>query len=98
MAGWLPSPRQGRVRGFRAFWSYTDRYSVAGKRQCCCAGSRLYAHETIYDKVVAGVADIASKIKVGPGLDPATEMGPLVSEEQFDRVTSFIADGRNAGA
>src|SRR5476651_2425240 len=53
--------------------------------QCCCAGSRLYAHETIYDKVVAGVADIASKIKVGPGLDPATEMGPLVSEEQFAR-------------
>jgi phenylacetaldehyde dehydrogenase len=71
---------------------------VAGKRQCCCAGSRLYAHETIYDKVVAGVADIASKIKVGPGLDPATEMGPLVSEEQFNRVTGFIADGRGAGA
>jgi hypothetical protein len=40
--------------------------------QCCCAGSRLYAHKSIYDKVVAGVADIASKIKVGPGLDPAT--------------------------
>src|ERR1700676_2491404 len=66
--------------------------------QCCCAGSRLYAHKTIYDKVVAGVADIASKIKVGPGLDPTTEMGPLVSEEQFNRVTSFIADGRGAGA
>jgi phenylacetaldehyde dehydrogenase len=66
--------------------------------QCCCAGSRLYAHKTIYDKVVAGVADIASKIKVGPGLDPATEMGPLVSEEQFNRVTGFIADGRGAGA
>ena len=61
--------------------------------QCCCAGSRLYAHKTIYDKVVAGVADIASKIKVGPGLDPATEMGPLVSDEQFARVTGFI-DGR----
>ena len=59
---------------------------------------RLYAHKDIYDKVVAGVADIASKIKVGPGLDPATEMGPLVSEEQFNRVTGFIADGRGAGA
>jgi phenylacetaldehyde dehydrogenase len=66
--------------------------------QCCCAGSRLYAHKTIYDKVVAGVADIASKIKVGPGLDPATEMGPLVSDEQFARVTGFIKDGRDAGA
>src|SRR5476651_1597216 len=66
--------------------------------QCCCAGSRLFAHKTIYDKVVAGVADIASKIKVGPGLDPATEMGPLVSEEQFARVTSYIEDGRQSGA
>jgi phenylacetaldehyde dehydrogenase len=66
--------------------------------QCCCAGSRLYAHKSIYDKVVAGVADIASKIKVGPGLDPLTEMGPLVSDEQFARVTSYIEDGRRSGA
>ncbi len=66
--------------------------------QCCCAGSRLYAHKSVYDKVVAGVADIASKIKVGPGLDPASEMGPLVSSEQFDRVTGYIEDGRQSGA
>lgn len=66
--------------------------------QCCCAGSRLYAHKSVYDKVVAGVADIAGKIKVGPGLDPATEMGPLVSDEQFARVTGFIEDGRRSGA
>ncbi len=66
--------------------------------QCCCAGSRLYAHKNIYDRVVAGVADIAGRIKVGPGLDPATDMGPLVSEEQFARVTSFIDAGRGAGA
>ena len=66
--------------------------------QCCCAGSRLYAHKSVYDKVVAGVADIASKIQVGHGLDPATEMGPLVSDEQFTRVTGYIEDGRRAGA
>jgi phenylacetaldehyde dehydrogenase len=66
--------------------------------QCCCAGSRLYAHNTIYDKVVAGIADIASKIKVGAGLDPATEMGPLVSDEQFTRVTGYIESGLQAGA
>jgi phenylacetaldehyde dehydrogenase len=66
--------------------------------QCCCAGSRLFAHKSVYDKVVAGVADIASKIKVGPGLDPASEMGPLVSDEQFDRVTGYIEDGRQSGA
>jgi phenylacetaldehyde dehydrogenase len=66
--------------------------------QCCCAGSRLYAHKSVYDRVVAGVADIAGKIKVGPGLDPTTDMGPLVSDEQFDRVTSYIEDGRQSGA
>jgi phenylacetaldehyde dehydrogenase len=66
--------------------------------QCCCAGSRLFAHEKIYDKIVEGVADIASKIRVGAGLDPATEMGPLVSSEQFDRVTSYIRSGRDEGA
>ena len=66
--------------------------------QCCCAGSRLFAHKSVYDRVVSGVADIAGKIKVGPGLDPTTEMGPLVSDEQFARVTSYIEDGRSSGA
>ncbi|MFQ6030786.1 MAG: aldehyde dehydrogenase family protein, partial [Dehalococcoidia bacterium] len=45
--------------------------------QCCCAGSRLFVEEGIFDRVVEGVADEAKKIKVGPGMDPATEMGPL---------------------
>src|SRR5277367_2045231 len=66
--------------------------------QCCCAGSRLYAHKSVYERVVAGVSEIAGKIKVGPGLDPSTEMGPLVSDEQFARVTSYIKDGRESGA
>lgn len=66
--------------------------------QCCCAGSRLYVHNSVYDKVVGGVADIAARIKVGAGLDPATEMGPLVSDEQFARVTGFTEEGRRAGA
>ncbi|MFI4986427.1 MAG: aldehyde dehydrogenase family protein [Alphaproteobacteria bacterium] len=66
--------------------------------QCCCAGSRLYAHESVFDKVVEGVAAIAAKIKVGPGLDPTTEMGPLVSDEQLARVTGYIDAGRKEGA
>jgi phenylacetaldehyde dehydrogenase len=66
--------------------------------QCCCAGSRLYAHKSVYDRVVGGVADIAKSIKVGPGLEPGTDMGPLVSDEQFARVTSYIEDSRSAGA
>ncbi len=66
--------------------------------QCCCAGSRLYAHKNIFDKLLQGVSDIASKIHVGPGLDPATQMGPLVSEEQFGRVTGYIKAGVDEGA
>jgi phenylacetaldehyde dehydrogenase len=66
--------------------------------QCCCAGSRLYAHKKVFDKVVEGVSAIAGQIKVGPGLDPGTEMGPLVSDEQFARVTGYIDAGRAEGA
>ena len=50
-------------------------------------------HEKIFDKVVAGVADEAKNIKLGPGLDPNTQMGPLVSDEQFKRVTGYINSG-----
>jgi phenylacetaldehyde dehydrogenase len=66
--------------------------------QCCCAGSRLFVEKPIYEKVVEGVARRAQQIKVGPGLDPATEMGPLVSQEQLDRVTGYMSAGAKAGA
>ncbi len=66
--------------------------------QCCCAGSRLFVHESIYDKVLQGVSDIAGGINMGPGLDPQTAMGPLVSEEQFDKVTGYIDSGIKEGA
>jgi phenylacetaldehyde dehydrogenase len=66
--------------------------------QCCAAGSRLFVEESIYDDVVSGVADHAKSIQVGPGLDPATQMGPLVSQEQLDRVTGFLESGAAEGA
>jgi len=66
--------------------------------QCCCAGSRLMIHKDIFDKVVAGVSDQARNIKLGPGLDPETQMGPLVSDEQFQRVTGYIRSGVEQGA
>ena len=66
--------------------------------QCCAAGSRLYVEKAIFDEVVGGVAERANKIKLGAGVDAGTEMGPLVSEEQFNRVSGFIADGLKAGA
>ena len=66
--------------------------------QCCCAGSRLYVEKPIFDKVVDGIAEQAKKIRVGPGLDPATQMGPLVSEEQLKRVCSYLESGLSEGA
>jgi len=66
--------------------------------QCCCAGSRLYVEDKIFDKVVEGVSESAKKIKVGPGMNPDTNMGPLVSEEQFRRVCGYMEAGLNEGA
>jgi phenylacetaldehyde dehydrogenase len=66
--------------------------------QCCCAGSRLFIHEKVFDEVLGGVSAIAGKIRVGSGLDPQTQMGPLVSDEQFRRVTGYIESGLKEGA
>jgi len=66
--------------------------------QCCCAGSRLYVEKSVFDKVVDGVAERAKKINVGPGLDPKTEMGPLVSLEQMNRVCGYLDSGVSQGA
>lgn len=66
--------------------------------QCCCAGSRLYVHKSIFDQVLEGVAEKAKKIRVGHGLDPKTHMGPLVSKEQLDRVCSYLDAGVTQGA
>ena len=66
--------------------------------QCCCAGSRLFVENEIFDKVVDGVAQHAKKIQVGPGMDPSSDMGPLVSEEQLNRVCSYLESGISEGA
>jgi len=66
--------------------------------QCCTSGSRLYVESSVYDDVVQGIADRASAIKVRPGLDPDCEMGPLVSADQFERVTGYIKSGFEQGA
>ena len=65
--------------------------------QVCTAGSRLYVEHKIYDKVVAGLADIAKGTKLGPGHAPDSQMGPVVSQEQMDRVLGYIAKGKSEG-
>ncbi len=66
--------------------------------QCCCAGSRLFAGPRIYDELVERVTDIARNTRLGDGFDPETEMGPLVSREQYERVTGYIHSGTEQGA
>ncbi|MDA0162245.1 aldehyde dehydrogenase family protein [Solirubrobacter ginsenosidimutans] len=66
--------------------------------EVCTAASRLYIHQNLFDEVVEGVSRAAEAIKVGHGMSPDTEMGPLVSSEQFDRVTGYLKIGAEEGA
>ena len=76
--------------------SYQAIYFNTG--QACNAGSRLFVHKDQYDEVISGLAAAAKRAKIGPGLEEGTELGPVVSEEQLDRVLSYIEQGRDAGA
>src|SRR5579884_2401751 len=66
--------------------------------QACNAGSRLFVHRDQFDEVVGALAERARKSRVGPGLEPETQLGPVVSAEQRDRVISYIESGRAEGA
>ena len=66
--------------------------------QVCAAGSRLFVHEKVHDEVIAGIVAFAQSLKVGPGLSPDTQMGPLVSQEQLDRVLGYVESARLDGA
>jgi phenylacetaldehyde dehydrogenase len=66
--------------------------------QCCTAGSRLFVHKSIFNQVIDGVAEAAKKFRVGPGIDPSTNMGPVVSKEQLDRVCGYLESGMHDGA
>jgi len=66
--------------------------------EICAAGSRLFAHKSIFDKVVGGVADFTKSFHIGPGIDPANNMGPLVSKEQHERVCGYLESGERDGA
>jgi phenylacetaldehyde dehydrogenase len=66
--------------------------------QCCNAGSRLYIQKPIFDDVVSGVSEIAKSIKVAPGTEPDSQMGPLISDEQFEKVLGYLQSGKQQGA
>jgi phenylacetaldehyde dehydrogenase len=66
--------------------------------QVCVAGSRLYVHRSIHDRVMEGVVAYAEGLKLGHGLDPDSQMGPLVSRRQADKVAAYVEGARREGA
>ena len=66
--------------------------------QACNAASRLYVEAPVFDEFIAGLAEHARNLKLGPGVDPATEMGPLVSDVQLERVMGYLDSGYADGA
>jgi betaine-aldehyde dehydrogenase len=70
----------------------------AGSGQICSSGSRILVEESIYDKFVERFVERAKNIKVGPGNDAATEMGPLVSQQHLEKILHYIEVGKQEGA
>jgi aldehyde dehydrogenase (NAD+) len=70
----------------------------ANSGQICSAGTRLFVEQRVYDEFVERVAHYGKGLRVGNGLDPDTQIGPLVSEQQLDRVIGYLSLGRQEGA
>ena len=66
--------------------------------QCCCAGSRLFVHDSIHDRFVDKLVAMNKSRKVGDPLDPATEQGPQVDKAQFDKIIHYVGVGKQEGA
>jgi acyl-CoA reductase-like NAD-dependent aldehyde dehydrogenase len=72
--------------------------SFVNSGQVCMAIKRIYVHERVYDALCAALVDEANNAKVGNGLDPQTELGPLQNKMQYDKVVDLIEDTKRAGA
>ena len=72
--------------------------SFVNSGQVCMAIKRIYAHESVYEDLCAALVEEAKKAKVGNGLDPATELGPVQNKMQYDKVVGLIEDTKKAGA
>jgi len=72
--------------------------SFVNSGQVCMAIKRIYAHERVYDAICGALADEARKAKVGSGLEPDTQLGPIQNREQYDRVVGILEDTKRSGA
>jgi aldehyde dehydrogenase (NAD+) len=66
--------------------------------QVCSAGSRLFVESKVYDQTLEELVKTVEETRMGPGIDPVTQMGPVVSKAQMDRVLGYIAVGNREGA
>jgi aldehyde dehydrogenase (NAD+) len=66
--------------------------------QVCSAGTRLFAHRSLYDDLLAELTKRTEELRIGPALDPASDLGPLVSGTQLETVERYVAIGRDEGA
>jgi phenylacetaldehyde dehydrogenase len=66
--------------------------------QVCSAGSRLYAHSSVYDSVIEELGKVTSSMKIAPGLDPDCDMGPVISESAMRGILGYIDRGKSEGA
>src|SRR5437870_11939963 len=76
----------------RLFWG-----AFTNSGQVCVAIKRLYVHEDIYRPVLAALTELAKQVKVGDGLQPDTQLGPINNQPQFSRVQELVEDARRAG-
>lgn len=83
----IPSAVAGTLQGF-----------TLNSGQACEAGTRVYVHEDIYDEFNAALAEAVNSLTIGPGTDPASDITPLVSEEQLNRVVGYLEQGKADGA
>ncbi|MCG0313526.1 MAG: aldehyde dehydrogenase [Calditerricola sp.] len=73
------------------------RAAYFNQGEFCLAGSRIFVHESIYDRFVADFVEVAKGIRVGDPMDPETEMGALISPEHLERVLGFVRGSRDDG-
>jgi len=76
----------------KLFWG-----AFTNSGQVCVAIKRLYVHEDVYRPVLDALAQLAKQVKVGDGLQPDTQLGPINNRPQFNRVQELVEDARRAG-
>ena len=79
-----------------ADWAITAAFLHSG--QVCSAGARLIVEDALHDDLVAAIAERAERIRLGDGLDPASECGPLVSAAQLAKIEDYVASAKAEGA